>query len=156
MNDGLIQALHKAEFEVAVELNGARTVPAGVDWICVSPKIGTLLKQRSGNRRPLSWADVARLLGMSRQAIQNLASNRDPKATNTRFLEAFCRFFHCQPGELVELAPPLGDGIDHDEVDRLLTVVPGERCPYHVEELYGDEANRRWAEDRAMLDPPPA
>lgn len=33
-----IDALHFAGFEVAVETNGTRPAPPGVDWICVSPK----------------------------------------------------------------------------------------------------------------------
>jgi 7-carboxy-7-deazaguanine synthase len=34
----LIDALHARGFEIAVETNGTLPVPAGVDWICVSPK----------------------------------------------------------------------------------------------------------------------
>lgn len=34
----LIDALHARGFEVAVETNGTQTAPAGLDWICVSPK----------------------------------------------------------------------------------------------------------------------
>jgi len=33
-----IAALHDRGFEVAVETNGTRPLPAGVDWVCVSPK----------------------------------------------------------------------------------------------------------------------
>jgi len=34
----LAAALHDLAFEVAIETNGTRLPPAGVDWICVSPK----------------------------------------------------------------------------------------------------------------------
>jgi 7-carboxy-7-deazaguanine synthase len=34
----LIDALHVFGFEIAIETNGTLPVPAGVDWICVSPK----------------------------------------------------------------------------------------------------------------------
>ncbi len=34
----LIDALHAFGFEIAIETNGTLPVPAGVDWICVSPK----------------------------------------------------------------------------------------------------------------------
>ena len=37
----LIDALHYKGFEVAIETNGTLKVPAGVDWVCVSPKAGT-------------------------------------------------------------------------------------------------------------------
>src|SRR5512138_3160673 len=34
----LVQALKARGFELAVETNGTRPVPPGVDWVCVSPK----------------------------------------------------------------------------------------------------------------------
>ena len=39
-----IEALHAAGFEVAVETNGTQAGPAGLDWVCVSPKAGAPLK----------------------------------------------------------------------------------------------------------------
>jgi len=33
-----IDAIHARGFEIAIETNGTIEVPAGVDWICVSPK----------------------------------------------------------------------------------------------------------------------
>ncbi len=44
----LIDALHKEGLEIAVETNGTIMPPAGVDWICVSPKAGAELLLRSG------------------------------------------------------------------------------------------------------------
>lgn len=38
-----VEALHEAGFVVAVETNGTVAAPAGLDWICVSPKAGTAL-----------------------------------------------------------------------------------------------------------------
>jgi 7-carboxy-7-deazaguanine synthase (Cx14CxxC type) len=49
LDELLIQALHARNFEVAVETNGTIEVPQGIDWICMSPKPGTIIKQRSGN-----------------------------------------------------------------------------------------------------------
>ncbi len=51
----LVEALHGAGFEVAVETNGTCLAPAGIDWICVSPKAGTEIVQRSGNELKLVW-----------------------------------------------------------------------------------------------------
>jgi 7-carboxy-7-deazaguanine synthase (Cx14CxxC type) len=34
----LITALHQAGFEIGVETNGTLPAPAGIDWLCVSPK----------------------------------------------------------------------------------------------------------------------
>ncbi len=44
----LIEALHAQGFEIAVETNGTVPAPAGLDWICVSPKAGAPLKQTRG------------------------------------------------------------------------------------------------------------
>ena len=45
----LIDALHAQGFEIAVETNGTIAAPAGLDWICVSPKAGAPLVQTSGH-----------------------------------------------------------------------------------------------------------
>lgn len=49
----LVAALHAAGFEIAVETNGTLPVPAGVDWICVSPKQGGALRQTHGHELKL-------------------------------------------------------------------------------------------------------
>ena len=49
VDEALIDALHARGFEIAVETNGTIEVPAGIDWVCVSPKQGSVLKQRSGH-----------------------------------------------------------------------------------------------------------
>lgn len=53
LDDNLINALHEEGFAVAVETNGTRNVPDGIDWICVSPKAGAPLVQRSGDELKL-------------------------------------------------------------------------------------------------------
>ncbi|MGE5389196.1 MAG: 7-carboxy-7-deazaguanine synthase, partial [Hyphomicrobiales bacterium] len=45
----LVGALHEEGFEIAVETNGTLEATPGIDWICVSPKAGTELKQRRGD-----------------------------------------------------------------------------------------------------------
>jgi 7-carboxy-7-deazaguanine synthase (Cx14CxxC type) len=45
----LVAAFQAAGFRVAIETNGTRHVPAGLDWVCVSPKAGAELVQRHGN-----------------------------------------------------------------------------------------------------------
>jgi 7-carboxy-7-deazaguanine synthase (Cx14CxxC type) len=49
----LIDALHARGFEIAVETNGSIAAPPGVDWICVSPKAGAELIQRTGHELKL-------------------------------------------------------------------------------------------------------
>jgi 7-carboxy-7-deazaguanine synthase len=55
LDAALIGALHGQGFEVAVETNGTLPAPAGLDWICVSPKAGTEIVQRSGDELKLVW-----------------------------------------------------------------------------------------------------
>ena len=55
LDEPLIDSLHAAEFEIAIETNGTLPAPAGIDWICVSPKAGTDVVQRSGDELKLVW-----------------------------------------------------------------------------------------------------
>jgi 7-carboxy-7-deazaguanine synthase (Cx14CxxC type) len=49
----LVAALHDRGFEVAIETNGTREVPPGVDWVCVSPKAGAPLVVTRGDELKL-------------------------------------------------------------------------------------------------------
>ena len=51
----LIDALHRRSFEIGVETNGTRLAPAGIDWICVSPKATATLVQTSGHELKLVY-----------------------------------------------------------------------------------------------------
>jgi 7-carboxy-7-deazaguanine synthase (Cx14CxxC type) len=51
----LIDALHARRFEVAVETNGTVAAPHGIDWLCVSPKAGAELVQRTGDELKLVY-----------------------------------------------------------------------------------------------------
>lgn len=53
LDDDLIAAFHDRGFEVAVETNGTLPVPAGVDWVCTSPKAGATLVVTSGDELKL-------------------------------------------------------------------------------------------------------
>ncbi|HYD14399.1 MAG TPA: 7-carboxy-7-deazaguanine synthase [Allosphingosinicella sp.] len=55
LDAALIDALHDRGFEIAVETNGTLPAPAGIDWICVSPKAGTEIVQRAGDELKLVW-----------------------------------------------------------------------------------------------------
>jgi 7-carboxy-7-deazaguanine synthase len=59
LDAALVDALHAAGFEIAVETNGTLPAPAGLDWICVSPKAGTRIVQRSGDELKLVWPQPA-------------------------------------------------------------------------------------------------
>jgi len=49
LDPALVDALHGQGFEIAVETNGTLEAPAGIDWLCVSPKAGAPLKQLRGD-----------------------------------------------------------------------------------------------------------
>ena len=45
----LIAALQARGFEIAIETNGTIPVPEGIDWVCVSPKMGSELVVTKGD-----------------------------------------------------------------------------------------------------------
>jgi 7-carboxy-7-deazaguanine synthase (Cx14CxxC type) len=51
----LLDALHARGFRVAMESNGTILALPGLDWLCVSPKAGTQVVQRSGDELKLVW-----------------------------------------------------------------------------------------------------
>ncbi len=51
----LTDALHTRGFRIAVETNGTIEAPAGIDWICVSPKAGAPWVQTHGNELKLVY-----------------------------------------------------------------------------------------------------
>ena len=51
----LIDALHSAGFEIAVESNGTVTPPAGIDWLCISPKAEAPLLVTGGDELKLVY-----------------------------------------------------------------------------------------------------
>jgi 7-carboxy-7-deazaguanine synthase len=53
MDPALIGELHARGFEIAVETNGTIAAPAGLDWVCVSPKAGAELRQKTGSELKL-------------------------------------------------------------------------------------------------------
>jgi organic radical activating enzyme len=53
LDEPLVRDLHELGFEIALETNGTRLPPPGIDWICVSPKAGAELVVRSGDELKL-------------------------------------------------------------------------------------------------------
>ena len=94
LDDALVGALHAAGFSIAVETNGTLAAPAGVDWICVSPKADAPLAQLSGQELklvyPQAGVDPARFehLAFERFALQPMdGPDRDAA---TRAAIAYC------------------------------------------------------------------
>ena len=55
VDEALTRALHARGFEIAVETNGTVKPPAGIDWVCVSPKAGTALAVEAGDELKLVY-----------------------------------------------------------------------------------------------------
>jgi 7-carboxy-7-deazaguanine synthase (Cx14CxxC type) len=55
VDDALVDALHAAGFTIAIESNGTLAVHPGIDWVCISPKAGSEVVQRSGDELKLVW-----------------------------------------------------------------------------------------------------
>ena len=95
LDAALIDALHDCGFEIAIETNGTLPVPAGIDWICVSPKVGAPLAVVAGNELKVVIPQAGQTLGdyehldFAHFFVQPMDS---PAATeNTRLAIDVCR-----------------------------------------------------------------
>lgn len=61
IDDALIRAVKALDFEIAIETNGTLVPPAGIDWICVSPKAGAAWNLTSGNEIKLVYPQAGLL-----------------------------------------------------------------------------------------------
>ena len=55
LDAALVDALHAQGFRIAVESNGTLSAALGIDWLCISPKAGSDVVQRSGDELKLVW-----------------------------------------------------------------------------------------------------
>jgi len=55
LDGALIHAVHAWGMEIAVETNGTQPAPAGIDWLCVSPKAGARLALEAGDELKLVY-----------------------------------------------------------------------------------------------------
>jgi 7-carboxy-7-deazaguanine synthase (Cx14CxxC type) len=58
LDQELVGAFHRVGLEVAIETNGTRLPPLGIDWVCVSPKAGAELILRSGDELKLVYPQM--------------------------------------------------------------------------------------------------
>jgi 7-carboxy-7-deazaguanine synthase len=90
----LIDALHRAGFEVAVETNGTQPAPPGLDWICVSPKADAPLVLTAGDElklvypQPLAPPERFEQLDFRHFFLQPMDGVL--QKTNTRAAVAYC------------------------------------------------------------------
>lgn len=94
IDDALIAALHDADFEVGIETNGTVALPAGIDWICVSPKANAPLVTVAGNELKLVYPqDLAKPERFEHLAFTNffLQPKDDPhQSQNIEATIAYC------------------------------------------------------------------
>ena len=90
----LIDALHAQGFEIAVETNGSVPAPPGIDWLCVSPKAGAPLLQRSGQELkvvvPQDGIDLGELDGLDFAQRRVQPMDGPDLAVNTDWAVRWC------------------------------------------------------------------
>ncbi|OWW22166.1 7-carboxy-7-deazaguanine synthase [Noviherbaspirillum denitrificans] len=95
LDGALIEAMHARGFEIAIETNGTIAVPDGVDWICVSPKVGSELVVRRGNELkvviPQANQDVATYESLDFDHFYLQPMDGPDAAHNTRLAIEMCR-----------------------------------------------------------------
>jgi 7-carboxy-7-deazaguanine synthase (Cx14CxxC type) len=89
----LVDALHAEGFEIAVETNGTLAPPAGIDWICVSPKAGSTTVLLRGNELKLVYPQDG--------------------APPERFAEADFEHFYLQPMDGPEITANIARSIEY-------------------------------------------
>lgn len=95
LNARLIDALHGAGFEIAVETNGTIAAPAGIDWLCVSPKTDAPLQQVTGDELKLVYpqpkAPPERFEGMAFGHFLLQPMDGPDRDANTQACVEYCR-----------------------------------------------------------------
>jgi 7-carboxy-7-deazaguanine synthase (Cx14CxxC type) len=94
LDEPLVRALHEAGFEVAIETNGTRLPPLGVDWVCVSPKAGAELVLRRGQELklvfPQAGADPQRFEGLDFAHFFLQPMDGPDRERNTQLAVRYC------------------------------------------------------------------
>jgi 7-carboxy-7-deazaguanine synthase (Cx14CxxC type) len=91
----LIDALHARGFRIAIETNGTLAPPAGIDWICVSPKAEALLALRHGDElkliHPQAGAEPERYEALQFTHFFLQPMDGPQLAENTRLAVEYCK-----------------------------------------------------------------
>ena len=94
VDPALVEALHARGFSIALETNGTLPVPAGVDWICVSPKAQAPVVQTTGQELklvfPQSGVDPDRFEGLDFERFLLQPMDGPDRAANTEAAIAYC------------------------------------------------------------------
>ena len=94
LDDAAIAALHARGFEIGIETNGTQMPPAGIDWICVSPKADAELVLTRGNELKLIYpqdrAPPERYAGLGFDHFFLQPMDNDARTANTAASTAYC------------------------------------------------------------------
>ena len=94
LDDALLAAVHARGFCCAVETNGTRPAPRGVDWICVSPKAGAPLALKEGDELklvfPQDGLDPESLTGLEFDHFWLQPMDGVAQGANMRAAVAYC------------------------------------------------------------------
>ncbi|WP_263247165.1 7-carboxy-7-deazaguanine synthase [Saccharopolyspora rosea] len=94
LDSPLVDELHEAGFEIAVETNGTQPAPAGIDWICVSPKADAELVLTAGDELklvfPQEGVEPARFEGLDFPRLLLQPMDGPDIAANTRRTIEYC------------------------------------------------------------------
>jgi 7-carboxy-7-deazaguanine synthase len=94
VDDALVAGLHAAGFEICVETNGTIAPPAGLDWLCVSPKAGNALAVTAGDELKLVFpqpgAEPAQFEGLAFDHFLLQPMDGPALAANTAAAIAYC------------------------------------------------------------------
>jgi 7-carboxy-7-deazaguanine synthase (Cx14CxxC type) len=95
VDQDLVDALHTHGFTIAIETNGTLPVLDTIDWICVSPKAGSDLKQRHGQELKLVYpqdgVDPAQFLDLAFEQRFLQPMDGPAREANTQAAVAYCK-----------------------------------------------------------------
>jgi 7-carboxy-7-deazaguanine synthase len=95
VDQDLIDALHGEGFRIAIETNGSLPVLDTIDWICVSPKAGSDLRQRHGHELklvfPQAGIDPAMYLDLNFEQRFLQPMDGPDQRINTEATIAYCK-----------------------------------------------------------------
>jgi 7-carboxy-7-deazaguanine synthase (Cx14CxxC type) len=94
LDDAVIAALHARGFQIACESNGTLEAPAGIDWICISPKADAPVVQTSGQELKLVFpqdkAMPERFVGLDFERFYLQPMDGPDRDRNTQLAVAYC------------------------------------------------------------------
>jgi 7-carboxy-7-deazaguanine synthase (Cx14CxxC type) len=95
LDAALIDALHAANFEIAVETNGTIAAPEGLDWVCVSPKANAEFIQHTGDELKLVYpqqgAEPEKFASLQFRNFFLQPMDGPARAANTEMAVRYCK-----------------------------------------------------------------